>query len=110
MALSFFSSNYRQYKKDTEYIAGWLAETAQKTGYNRSGDPVLPRPPPPPQQPATGVKEKSRKEARNPPAACTKGKAGIEVRTPPAASTNDSAATYRINVGDFIPMAEAMAK
>ena len=28
-----FLSTYKQYKRDTEYIAGWLAETAKTTGY-----------------------------------------------------------------------------
>jgi hypothetical protein len=44
MDSSFFSSTYWQYKKDTQYIAGWLAEKSQKAGYKRpdgyAGAPV----------------------------------------------------------------------
>jgi len=103
---SFFSSNYRQYKKDTgwsaaqldlpqstypEYIAGWLATTAEKVGYQRSSCLAPPQSTP---QPAKRLKGKARKEAQ---------KAA-------AASANTPADTYRINVGEFVPMAEAIAK
>ncbi|KAI4915341.1 hypothetical protein J4E85_010466 [Alternaria conjuncta] len=88
---SFFSSNYRQYKKDTEYIAGWLAATAEKVGYQRSSCLAPPQSTP---QPAKRLKGKARKEAQ---------KAA-------AASANTPADTYRINVGEFVPMAEAIAK
>ncbi|KAF2877706.1 hypothetical protein BDV95DRAFT_480836 [Massariosphaeria phaeospora] len=73
MASAFFSSNYRQYKQDTEYIAGWLAEGAQKAGYRRSTEP-----------------QPHQQQLRQP-------------QQPPTPTT------YRISVGEFVPMAETIA-
>jgi len=71
-----------------EYIAGWLAETAQRARYQRDVNLI----PSAQQAAATRLKGKARKEARN-----------------AAAGSNASAATYRINVGEFVPMAETIA-
>jgi len=79
MASTFFSSNYRQYKQDTEYIAGWLAERAKKAGYKRCPQPQQQ------QQPTTRLKGRARKEARD-----------------AAAAKKTVAATYLINVGEFV--------
>ncbi|KAF2123213.1 hypothetical protein BDV96DRAFT_593651 [Lophiotrema nucula] len=89
---SFLSSHYRQYKKDTEYIAGWLAENAQRAGYRLSNEQNDDTKAPSTQR----LKGKARKEARNAAKATADG--------PKQASSPK----YLIKVGDFVPMAHTI--
>ncbi|KAF2105763.1 hypothetical protein BDV96DRAFT_655337 [Lophiotrema nucula] len=79
------SSTYRKYKKDTEYIAGWLAHTAKQCGYEvETAQPE--------QQPSGRKKGKARKAAK------------------PTPSTKDAPPpNFIIRVADFRAMAEAIA-
>lgn len=79
-------STYKQYKADTESIAGWLAETAVKCGYK------IPTPP------STRLKGKARKTSKQ------ASDAGSP--KPPAPSIPK----YTIKVSDFVAMAKTIAE
>ncbi|KAH7095776.1 hypothetical protein FB567DRAFT_39657 [Paraphoma chrysanthemicola] len=78
---------YRQYKEDTEFIAGWLAKESLKCGYELStmGDQ--------PQKAPRRLKGKARKQARD-------SSAGEPAR----------GGNYLIKRTDFIPMAQKIAE
>ncbi|KAI1158261.1 hypothetical protein F5B18DRAFT_104106 [Nemania serpens] len=79
-------TTYKQYKEDTESIAGWLAQNAARCGY-RVAD----------MSPSTGrLKGKTRKQARD---AAKSGSAQAAKEKHP----------YTINVSDFTLMADAIA-
>ncbi|KAI1126901.1 hypothetical protein F5Y10DRAFT_293264 [Nemania abortiva] len=83
-------TTYKQYKEDTESIAGWLARNATRCGY-RVAD-VLP-------STSTGrLKGKARKQARD--AVKAKANSGEPAKDKPQ---------YTINVSDFTLMAGAIA-
>lgn len=79
-------TTYRQYKDDTESIAGWLAKNALRCGYK------IPT--------AAGP-------ASHPPTARLKGKARKEARG--AAKASSTGPRYTIAVSDFVHMAKAIA-
>ncbi|KAH9908419.1 hypothetical protein F4778DRAFT_795844 [Xylariomycetidae sp. FL2044] len=87
-------ATYKQYKADTEYIAGWLAMNAQNCGYNVA-TPLSNASPTP--AATTRLKGKARKQARN---------AAKPVVTESAGTTTK----YTIRVSDFNPMAKAIAE
>lgn len=76
-----FLSSYKQYKQDTEYIAGWLAETAQSLCHKVS-------------------------EAQNPPKhkAKSKGSKGKKSRN---AGKSDGK-RYITRTANFVPLAESI--
>lgn len=84
-------STYKQYKADTESIAGWLTETSIKCGYE------LPLPP------SGRLKGKARKEAKM---------ASSSTSTPanPSNSSPPSPPKCTIRVADFVPMAKTIAE
>ncbi|KAI4645148.1 hypothetical protein J4E93_005948 [Alternaria ventricosa] len=84
----FLSTTYRQYKKDTEYIAGWLVEASKKIGFSLNSGPA---PTPAESQRLKGKDRKKAKEA-----------AKESAKSQPSA--------YHIRTVDFIPIAEAIAK
>jgi hypothetical protein len=71
------------YKKATDYIAGWIAETATSIGFE--------------------VKTKEQKQAKSK----SKGKKGAGKKGNQKA---DAGTIYQLRVSDFVPMAEAIAK
>ena len=87
---------YKQYKADTDRIVAWLAETAQGCGYRlpRSQLPVKAQLP---QISAPKLKGRARKLARD--AAHEKAKSEAKIGT----------ATFVVRLGDFLPMAKAIA-
>ncbi|KAI4861932.1 hypothetical protein F4820DRAFT_41118 [Hypoxylon rubiginosum] len=85
-------STYKQYKEDTEAIAGWLAYNSRRCGYQIDG----PLPPGPANAPSSRLKGKARKQARS---------AGAK----PATAQTVLRPQYAINVSDFNRMAKAIA-
>ncbi|XXH01861.1 hypothetical protein Hte_008223 [Hypoxylon texense] len=85
-------STYKQYKEDTEAIAGWLAYNSRRCGYQLDG----PLPPGPAVAPSSRLKGKARKQARS---------AGAK----PATAKTILKPQYAINVSDFSRMAKAIA-
>ncbi|KAF2251706.1 hypothetical protein BU26DRAFT_451587, partial [Trematosphaeria pertusa] len=75
---------YKQYKRDTEYIAGWLAETSRIADYalKEQGERTQSKP---------KKRRKDRKKAKRDGGA-------------------NSGPQYLIKVADFVPMAESIAK
>lgn len=84
-------TTYKQYKEDTESIAGWLAQNAVRCGY-RVTDVLPPT--------ATRLKGKARKQARDAVKAKAKANSGQPAKDKPQ---------YTINVSDFTLMAGAIA-
>ncbi|CAJ2501692.1 Uu.00g045450.m01.CDS01 [Anthostomella pinea] len=87
------AATYRQYKEDTESIAGWLALNSLKCGYivaepasSASASPT----------PSTRLKGKARKQAR-------------ETSKASHSQVNDHWPKYAISVSDFSRMAKAIA-
>ncbi|KAI1760162.1 hypothetical protein GGR53DRAFT_96820 [Hypoxylon sp. FL1150] len=86
------TSTYRQYKEDTETIAGWLAHQSRKCGYQPpEAPPAVPDKPP-----SSRLKGKARKQARN---------AAVK----PTTTQMQSKPKYSVNVADFNRMAQAIA-
>ncbi|KAF2120926.1 hypothetical protein BDV96DRAFT_595324 [Lophiotrema nucula] len=81
-------SSYRQYKEDTEYVAGWLAEKSAQIGYKLKAPQGHP-------ESSKRLKGKARKIARE----TTNLRSGVLI-TP----------KYIINRSDFVPMAKLIAK
>jgi hypothetical protein len=75
------SSTYRNYKKDTEYIAGWLACTSKQCVYTRAD------PEPEPQQQAPRKRGKARKTTKQAPKV-------------------DAKVQYAIQIAEFVKMAQ----
>ncbi|KAF2658695.1 hypothetical protein K491DRAFT_766560 [Lophiostoma macrostomum CBS 122681] len=75
-----FLASYKQYKKDTEYIAGWLAEASASVGHEVEKTALKRKPKKRPGQTAAQAREKAQ-----------------------------NAKAYIIKVSDFVPMAEAIA-
>ena len=79
-------TTFKQYKLDTEHIAGWLASTAEKCGFVRPSQSV----------------EKAQK---------LKGRARKLARDAAKAEKNDKEAPqYIIHVHEFLPMAKHISK
>ncbi|KAI4640813.1 hypothetical protein J4E93_008406 [Alternaria ventricosa] len=76
---------YRNYKKETEYIAGWLAWTSQQCGYLR-----------------TAMEAETQAPRK-------RGKAGKARKPAKQQSKNDTKVQYAINVSEFKGMAEHIA-
>ena len=87
---------YKQYKVDTDKFVTWLAETAQLCGY-RLPRSQLPSEPELPPAKAPKLKGRARKLARDAAQETAKNKAKIGTET------------FIVGVGDFLPMAEAIA-
>lgn len=83
-------TTYKQYKDDTDSIAGWLAKNALRCGYKipTAAGPAS-------QPPTTRLKGKARKEARE------------AVKAPAKASATGP--KYTIAVSDFVRMAKTIA-
>ena len=94
MATSLFMDTYQRYKRQSDEIAEWLVENADKAGYKlmpeESQRAVN-------QAPSVRLKGKARKEAKR----------NIEHRTPqPAIPTGP---TYRVKVSEFTKLAQSIA-
>ncbi|ROV86761.1 hypothetical protein VMCG_10893 [Cytospora schulzeri] len=85
-------STYKQYKADTEAIAGWLAETSTKCGGSTSTVPAAP-------PTSTRLKGKARKQAKEAAKAGAASKPHLQ--EPPK---------YTIRVSDFTTMAKTIAE
>ncbi|KAF2441426.1 hypothetical protein P171DRAFT_434127 [Karstenula rhodostoma CBS 690.94] len=87
--IGFLASTYRQYKKDTEYIAGWLVETAKIVGFRLNKvEPSVP-------VESLRLKGKARKEAKE----AARARLGAQ----------NSGSEHHIRASDFVPIAEAIA-
>lgn len=75
-------TTFKQYKLDTEHIAGWLASTAEKCGFMRSSQPV---------DKAPKFKGRARKLARD---------------AAKAEKNDKDTPQYIIHVHEFLPMAQ----
>ncbi|KAK4496191.1 hypothetical protein PRZ48_012171 [Zasmidium cellare] len=84
-------SSYQQYKRETDFVANWLATTARRCGY------VDPQPSSTSAPKGTRLKGKARKLARE---ACSK----------PAATNNAKQPQYLVKVKDYVPLAQFIAK
>lgn len=80
------TSTYREYKKDTEYIAGWLAWTSQRCGYT--------------------VSLKQKEEQKTPR---LKGKARKAAKAKTTIPKLNSEPLYTIKVSEFVAMARSIA-
>jgi hypothetical protein len=80
-----FLAKYNLYKKATEYIAGWIAETAASIGFE--------------------FKSKEQKQSKPKSTKKGAGKKGYQKAKGGGGST-----IYQIGMADFVPMAEAIAK
>lgn len=90
-SLSDNFTTYKQYKDDTDSIAGWLAKNALRCGYK-----ILTTTASPTSQPATTrLKWKARKEARD--------------ATKAPAKASSTGPKYTITVSDFVRMAKTIA-
>ncbi|KAI4953212.1 hypothetical protein J4E86_006753 [Alternaria arbusti] len=81
-----FLAKYTLYKRATEYIAGWIAETAASIGFE--------------------VKTKEQKQTKS----RSKSKKGAGRKGNQNAKGGGGGTVYQLGVSDFVPMAEAIAK
>ncbi|KAF5595065.1 hypothetical protein FPCIR_4690 [Fusarium pseudocircinatum] len=86
-------SVYREYKKDTNSIASWLASTAKECGYPAD----LLSNSLPPKQPAPWLKGKARAEAKK------------KANPPQEARLQREGPRYVIEIKDFVPLAECIS-
>ncbi|CAI6331853.1 unnamed protein product [Periconia digitata] len=85
-----FLTKYTLYKRATEYIGGWIAETAASIGFEvQKNDQSQPQ-----------VKAKPKKRG---------GKKNTEKAKAKAAATAANDNVFQVRVADFIPMAKAIA-
>ncbi|KAG5765620.1 hypothetical protein H9Q72_006306 [Fusarium xylarioides] len=87
------ASVYREYKKDTNSIASWLASTAKECGYPAD----LLSNSPSPKQPAPRLKGKARAEAKK------------KANLPQEATPQKEGPRYVIEIKDFVPLAECIS-
>ena len=85
----FLFDSHKRYKDDTNRVASWLAETAQKCGYSLKLDAPVSRPP-------GRLKGKARKEAR-------------EKERAQSAEAITSAVRHTLTVDDFVDLAQRIA-
>lgn len=104
MLPNFLQSSYQTYKQDTDLLAKWLALKAKQCGYPAD----LLSPPDPP----ASLPQPARPSQRLKGAARKKAKSAVKEETAPLKDTSSPAAApkYIIQVKDFTPLAECIAR
>lgn len=102
MLPSFLQSSYGQYKADSDFVATWLARTAERCGYPKES--LLSQTEQPPKPPK--LKGRARKLARD---AAQQSSKAVQNRNP-ATETTRKSSKYLIAIGDFITLAEWIVK
>ena len=104
MLPTFLQSSYLTYKQDTDSIAKWLAQKAKQCGYPAD---LLPSP-----DPSTSLPQTARPSQRLKGAARKKAKSAAKEETAPSKDASGSTAgpKYIIQVKDFTPLAECIAR